>query len=167
MAPKQFKTRRAMAQGAVELVGALVCLTPVALALVDCGIIAAGAGINDTVCRDSTRAAASGPPSDLSTAAERTVSAGKSPYDRALSVVKRMYGTNLPAKIRNSIEVHETITDVPPPPTGGAINGEVSVKTTIDIYPPFLIGAVMGNSGVCLTSKHSVPITYVVPNSSP
>jgi hypothetical protein len=159
--------RRPRAQGAVELVGALVCLTPVALALIDCGIVALGAGINDAVCRDSARAAASGPPSELTTATERAVPAGKSPYDRAESVVKRMYASNVPAKVRDAIAVKETIRDVPPSPVGGAIDGEISVQTTIDIYPPFLLGAVMGSSGVCLTSKHIVPITYVVPDSTP
>lgn len=165
--PRNKKSRYAHAQGAVEMVAALVCLTPIALSLFDLGIVAAGAGLNDAVCRDSARAAASGPPSDLTVGTDRTVAADKSPYQRAQHVIKSMYATNIPAKVKDSISVKETVSDVPPPPVGGAISGEVSVETTVDIYPPFLIGAIMGNSGVSLKAKHIVPITYVVPDSSP
>lgn len=70
----------------------------------------------------------------------------------------------MPAKMRDSIEAIETVRDVPPSETGGAIDGEVSIKTTIDIYPPFIVGKIVGDSGVTLTSKHSVPITYVMPS---
>jgi hypothetical protein len=161
------KSRSTHAQGAVELVAALVCLTPIALCLFDLGIVAAGAALNDAVCRDSARAAASGPPSDLTVGTDRTVASDKSPYQRAEHVIKTMYATNIPAKVKDTIAVRETVADVPPPPVGGAISGEVSVETTVDIYPPFLIGAIMGNSGVSLKAKHIVPITYVVPDSSP
>lgn len=165
--PCHRTSRRSIAQGSVELVAAMVCLTPVALSLFDLGVVALGAGVNDAVCRDSARAAASGPPSDLSMANNRSVAADKSPYKRAEHVIKSMYATNVPAKVRDTISVKETVTDVPPPPSGGAVSGEVMVETTVDIYPPFLIGAVMGNSGVSLKAKHIVPITYVVPDSSP
>ncbi|HNG17580.1 MAG TPA: hypothetical protein PLI59_00280, partial [Candidatus Obscuribacter sp.] len=89
------------------------------------------------------------------------------PHERAMSVIKRLYATNVPAKLRDTIEAEESVRDIPPAPTGGAVDGEVSIKTTIDIYPPFIVGAVVGNSGVSLSSKHSVAITYVMPPSGP
>lgn len=155
--------RRKAGQGSVELVGALVCLIPVGLVLIDLGVVAIGAGINDAVCRDAARAAASGPPSALTLADNRVIAPGQSPYLRAQSVIKKVYATSMPAKMRDSIEAIETVRDVPPAETGGAIDGEVSIKTTIDIYPPFIVGKIVGDSGVTLTSKHSVPITYVMP----
>jgi hypothetical protein len=153
-------------QGLVEVVGVLVCLVPAVLLVMDLGMIAIGAGLNDQACRDAARAAASGPPSDLSIGENRNVSAGTSPYDRALTVVKKIYSTRLPMKVRENIEAVETVRDIPTD-VGGAIDGEVSVKTTIDIYPPFLAGAVIGPNGVALNCKHTLPITYVVPNKNP
>lgn len=151
-------------QGSVELVGVLVCLIPVGLFLIDLGVVAIGAGLNDAVCRDAARAAASGPPSELTVADNRLVAPGQAPYLRAQSVIKKVYATSMPAKMRDNIEAIETVRDVPPAETGGAIDGEVSVKTIIDIYPPFIVGKIVGDGGVTLTSKHSVPITYVMPN---
>lgn len=156
--------RKKTGQGSVELVGALVCLLPVGLFLIDLGVVAIGAGINDAVCRDAARAAASGPPSALTLGDNRVIAPGQSPYLRAQSVIKKVYATSMPAKMRDSIEAIETVRDVPPAETGGAIDGEVSIKTTIDIYPPFIVGKIVGDSGVTLTSKHSVPITYVMPS---
>lgn len=159
-------TRYRKGQGLVEVVGILICLVPAVLLVIDLGMIAVGAGLNDQACRDAARAAASGPPSDLSKGDNRNVGAGTAPYDRAAAVVEKIYSTRLPMKVRAAIEAVETVRDVPTD-AGGAVDGEVSVKTTIDIYPPFLAGAVVGNQGVSLICTHTVPITYVVPNKNP
>lgn len=158
--------RHEKGQGLVEVVGILVCLVPVVLLVIDLGMIAIGAGLNDQACRDAARAAASGPPSDLSKGENRTVGAGTLPYDRAAAVVKKIYSTRLPMKVRENIEAVETVRDIPTD-AGGAVDGEVSVKTIIDIYPPFLAGAVVGPQGVSLNCTHTVAITYVVPNKNP
>ncbi len=153
-------------QGLAEVVGVLVCLVPAVLLIIDLGLIAIGAGLNDQACRDAARAAASGPPSDLSKGENRSLGAGTAPYDRAVAVVKKIYSTKLPMKVREKIEAIETVRDLPTD-VGGAVDGEISVKTTIDIFPPFLAGAVVGPQGVALNCIHSVPITYVVPNKNP
>lgn len=158
--------KRQRGQGLAEVVAVLICVVPVVLLVIDAGMIAIGAGINDSACRDAARAAASGPPSMLEIG-QRLVGSGKSPHDRASSVVKRIYATNLPMKLRDNIETIETVIDVPPQPAGGAVDGQVSVKTTIDVYPPFLAGAVIGPKGISLKSTHIVPITYVVPSQAP
>lgn len=162
--PAQSRTKKA--QGLAEVVGVLVCLVPVVLLVIDLGMIAIGAGLNDQACRDAARAAASGPPSDLSKGENRQVGSGTAPYDRAAAVVKKIYSTSLPMKVRESIQAVETVRDIPTD-IGGAVDGEVSVKTTIDIFPPFLAGAVVGPQGVALNCTHTVPITYVVPNKNP
>lgn len=159
--------RCSQGQGIVELVVALVCLVPVGLVLIDLGFVAIGAGMNDAACRDAARAAASGAPSELTTADNRTISSDKSPYLRAQSVIKKIYATNVPAKIRQNIEAVESVKDVPPAESGGAVDGEVSVKTTVDVYPPFIVGKIVGDGGIALSSKHSVPFTYVMPATAP
>lgn len=153
-------------QGLVEVVCVLICLVPAVLLVIDLGMIAIGAGLNDQACRDAARAAASGPPSDISKGDNRMLGAGTLPYDRALTVVKKIYSTRLPMKVRENIEAVETVRDIPTD-AGGAIDGEVSIKTTIDIFPPFLAGAVVGPTGVSIKCTHTVPITYVVPNKNP
>jgi hypothetical protein len=163
----KYNPRTRNGQGIVELVTALVCLVPVGLVLIDLGVVAIGAGINDAACRDAARAAASGAPSELTLADNRTIGPDKSPYQRAQSVIKKIYATNVPAKIRQNIEAIETIKDVPAIEAGGAVDGEVSVKTTIDVYPPFIVGKVVGDGGIALSAKHIVPITYVMPAAAP
>lgn len=154
---------RQKGQGIAELVSALICIIPVVLIVIDCGMLAVAAGLNDSVCREAARAAASGPPGESTVAENRSVGVGKEPVERALSVIRRIYITNLPMKIRETITTLESVRGVPPVGVGGAIDGEVSVQTVIDIYPPFLVGAVIGRSGIALKSKHTVPFTYVVP----
>ena len=153
----------ASGQGGVELIGVMICLVPVALILLDCAIVAIGAGLNDAVCADAARAMASGRPSSLTLAEQRPVLPGMAPHNRALAVLKKVYGTKIPAKIRETFEASESVRDVPPEVIGGAIDGEVSIKTTIDVYPPFVLGFVVGNQGVSLSSRHALPITYVEP----
>lgn len=153
-------------QGLSEVVGVLICLVPAVLVVMDLGMIAIGAGLNDQACRDAARAAASGPPSQLTIADNRKVGSGTAPHDRAVAVLKKIYATNLPMKVRDSLEATETVRDIPTD-AGGAVDGEISIKTTIDIYPPFLAGAFVGAKGVSLNCMHTVPITYVAPNKNP
>src|SRR5262249_6811501 len=112
-------------------------------------------------------AAASGPPGDMTVGDNRTVGAGKDPHDRALAVIKQLYDTKLPMKVRDTITATESVRIVPPPVVGGAIDGDVTVTTTIDVFPPFIVGAVVGAGGIPFQSKHNVPFTYVVPNTTP
>lgn len=166
VAHRPGKNRIKRGQGLVEVVGVLICVVPAVLLVIDLGMVAIGAGLNDQACRDAARAAASGPPSDLSKGENRQVGSGTAPYDRAVAVVKKIYSTRLPMKVREKIDAVETVRDIPTD-AGGAVDGEVSVKTTIDIFPPFLAGAVVGANGVSLNCTHTVPITYVVPNKNP
>ena len=156
--------RRRRGQALAELCAALLVIVPMFLLLLDCGSVFLGATLNDFICRDAARAAGSGPPSSFITGNQRTVGEKDAPMQRAEAVVKRVYLTGLPMKVRDKIDIVETVTDVPPEINGGAINGEISVHTTIDIYPPFLIGH-LGVAQVTLNSKHVVPITYVRPAS--
>lgn len=164
---RQILNRKSSGSSIIEMVAVVVLLVPFILALIDCGMIVIGVAINDSVCRDAARAAASGPPGDATVGDNRSVGPGKKPHDRAIAVIKRIYDTKLPMKVRETIKATESVRVVPPPMVGGAIDGDVSVTTTIDVYPPFVVGAIVGPGGIPLESKHNVPFTYVVPNTTP
>lgn len=115
-------------------------------------------------CRDAARAAASGPPAVMN-AGTRIVSGDQEPKKRAKQVVARIYHLGIPVKVRDDqLEVRENLKDpMPTSPIGGAINGTVSVSSTVDIFPPWVIGGVVPK--VTLKSRHSYPYTYVMPTS--
>jgi hypothetical protein len=162
LAMSKLTVRRGSGQSVVELVVALVVCIPILLCIVDLGFIAMGAAANDSVCREASEAAASGPPSTNQAPSQRQLSVGQSGYDRAVSVIKVHQPTNVPAKVSERPVVGEVLIDVPPEDQGGPIDGEVSVTTTVVITPPFLVGVFFGKNGVSLSSKHIAPITYVV-----
>ncbi len=150
------KRFRASGQSITELATALLVLVPIFLIVIDLGFIALGSTINDTVCRDACRAAASGPPSSETLAASRWVSAGQSPYERAVAVIRKHSPSNFPIKVDDQPEITESVSDVPPAEVGGAIEGDISVKTTVTVAPLVFIP-----NGVKLQSKHLVSFTYV------
>lgn len=155
--------RKQVGHSIVELAAGLIICIPVFLAVIDLIFIGMGASTNDTVCRLAAEAAAAGPPSTSTAPSTNQLSAGKSAYDIAVSVIKLHQPTKLPAQVSDTPSVSEQLIDVPPPEQGGAVDGEVSVTTTVVITPPFVIGAYYGKDGVSLKSKHVVPFTYVVP----
>jgi hypothetical protein len=152
--------RRRSGQSLLELACALVVAVPIILILIDCGFIAAGVAVNDAACRDAARAAAGGPPS-LMAVGSRTAGSGTDPMRRAKNVVDQIYKqTRLPVSIRdNAIEIEETVDSVPPPDNGGNINGTITVHTTVDIAPPFIVRRFTG-ADIPLKSRHSYPFTF-------
>lgn len=154
----QTNNSRKSGQSLVELSVGLVFMIPILFLMLNCLFVAIGASLNEFVSRDAARAAASGAPSALRIGMNRTVRNG-TPKDRVSAVISKVYYSGLPMKIRQDATIVETVRDVPPPSDGGAIDGEVTVTTTIDIYPP---AQILGfGSAVVLKSKHSMPITYM------
>lgn len=156
---------RRKGQGLAELCAGLVVIVPVALACIDLGTIALGATVNDNICRDAARAAASGPPGLPVVGSARSVSPSQAPYQRALAVVRNQTPKNLPIKVGEQIQVVETLRDVPSADVGGGIDGDVNVSTSAQIVPPFLVSAITGPNGITLKSKHIVSYTYTVPQT--
>jgi len=156
---------RGKGQGLAELCAGLVLVVPIALTCIDLGTIALGATVNDNICRDAARAAASGPPAIPVVGNSRSVSPGQAPYQRALAVVRNQTPRNLPIKVGEQIQVVETLRDVPPADVGGGIDGDVNVSTSAQIVPPFLVSAITGPNGITLSSRHIVSYTYTVPQS--
>ncbi|MDZ4837449.1 MAG: hypothetical protein SGJ27_26990 [Candidatus Melainabacteria bacterium] len=157
---------RSVGQGAVELCAAMMICVPIVLAGIDLGFIALGSTINDNVCRDAARAAGSGPSAESLPSPAHKVQPNSSPYQRAVAVIRKHSPTDLPMKVMENPEVIETVRDVPPAPMGGAVDGDISVKTTVRITPPFLLKSFLP-AGVMLSSRHLVPFTYVVMPPNP
>lgn len=154
----QNKISRKSGQSLVELGVGLTVMIPLLLIALNCIFVAIGASLNEFVSRDAARAAASGPPSALRTGNNRSVKSG-APKDRVTAVINKVYYSGLPMKIRQDATIVETVRDVPPAAEGGAVDGEVSVTTTIDIDLPVQVRGM--TSRLVLKSRHSMPITYM------
>ena len=146
-------------QSLIELTAGLMILIPIVLLCIDCGTLFLGLTVNNSACRDACRAAAAGQPGQLA-AGTRTLAAGDEPYKRSATVVRKCYKANGAIRLDPNITVTETIrAPVPAAPYGGAVDGEVTVETQVDIYPPFLIGYMMP-AGVILTTRQTFPYTW-------
>jgi Flp pilus assembly protein TadG len=163
MQKKRSKNRKGLGTSLVEFSVVLIVTVPVVLSVIDLGYIALGAQLNDTVARDAARAAAEGPPAGVNGETNKALKASDQPYQRAENVVENFYCTNVPAKIRDTLAVTESLVDVPPNTDGGAVDGTIAVETTVDIYPPFLIGGILEGHKITLAARHNIPYTYVVP----
>jgi hypothetical protein len=148
-----------------ELAVSAIFAVPLILSVMDLGVIAMGAQLNDAVSRESARAAASGPPAGTTAETNRVLGNMDQPYRRAAEVIDKINTSGIPAKVRDVIAATESLVDVPPTSQGGAIDGQVSVETTVDIYPPFILGEVLAGGKVSLAARHTVPFTYVVPRT--
>lgn len=164
-APKSRSScRRQQGQSLVELAAGLMIFVPIILLLADCAIISIGVATNDAACRDAARAASSGPPGLMLSGANRTVAAGQAPYKRAQSVIKDVYNVGGLVKIESAVSIKETVVDpLPEAPRGGPIRGEVSVETTAQVAPPFLVGAIVGHGTIEFKNTQKYPYTYIVP----
>jgi hypothetical protein len=158
--------RTTRSQSTVELVAGLIVIIPAILVLIDISVIILGATTNDTICRDAARAAAAGQPGKLEVCTDRVVAASEQPYQRARAVVKRVCQTAGAVRVSPDITVTESVrAPVPVSPWGGAVDGEVTVETTVTIYPPFLLSGVVGPGGKEFKCNHTYPYTWFMPNT--
>lgn len=158
--------RRTSGQALVELAAGLIVFIPVILLLIDCAVIMIGVSVNEAACRDAARAASSGPPASTFSTAEHVVGSSSSPYKRASSVVKDVYTVGGFVSISQTLTVKEALNDpVPQAPTGGPFIGTVTVETTANISPPFLIRSVFENGNMQLKNSQRYPYTYVMPGA--
>ena len=127
-------------QSFVELCAGVLALIPITLLCFDLSTLCLGANLNDTVCRDAARCASVGPP-DAITSGE--------PLRRAKDVATRT--NRLSGAVRldlNSIAVSEVITNMPSAAFGGAVDGQVTVTTSVHVYPLFLLSRLAGQEGI-------------------
>lgn len=149
----------------VEFLCGLVVLVPIVLLAIDLVSIYSGYSLNNRMCADAARAAASGPPDALMS---------RSPRSRAEGVIHNVYDEATVKKynVLGRVVIHpdcvvtERLTSpIPSAALGGPIDGDVTVQTTVDVIPPFLIKQFMPG-GVTLSTQQTFPYTYIVPSKS-
>jgi Flp pilus assembly protein TadG len=140
----------------VELAVGLVLLLPVALVLLDFAVIVMSVQVNDSICREAARAAATGDPNNASARATAIVNVAKS-GDRAFVSNIRL------------ITVSSTVTAAELAkltPYGGPVQGSVTVQTSIEVRPFIVQWAYNGKSPLIFHSKQTFPYSYSVPNTA-
>ncbi|MBX9686811.1 MAG: hypothetical protein K2X27_08925 [Candidatus Obscuribacterales bacterium] len=159
--------RASLGQALIELAAGLLVFLPLVLLAIDCSVIMIAVSSNEAACRDAARAASSGPPGLAVTGPAHTLTAGARPYKRALSVIKDLYAAAGFLKISENLKVTELLrSPLPQAPEGGPYIGEISVETTAEVYPPFLIRVFSENGCFQFKSTQKYPFTYVQPASS-
>ncbi len=160
-----MSTRKKKGQSLAELGAGMMVFVPVILLLIDCAVIMIGVSTNEALCRDAARAASSGPPGAMSSG-NHTVGSSGLPYKRALAVVKDIYNLGGMVKVKETLLVNEELHEpLPQVPQGGPVIGQVTVETTIDVFPPFLIKIFAENGTYQFKNTQSYPYTYVMPSS--
>lgn len=131
----------------------LAILIPIVLILIDIGTIVIGVTMNDSVCREAARAASIGPPNG--------VTPGE-PKRRAELVVAKHIGAGA-VKMTPTVTVTENVTSLPNAQYGGPVDGEVTIETTCNVFPPFLVSVVVGPGGVQFRARQTFPYTWIMP----
>lgn len=149
---------RTAGQSAIELIGGTIVIIPLVLFGIDCVTVYMGQNLNTQVCRDAARAASKGPPSAIFP---------NSPQQRAELVVRRSQKTEGAIRLSPNVIVTENVRPpLPVMPFGGSVDGEVTVETTVDVYPPFLLHGVVRNGAVTIKAKQTFPFTWVMENQA-
>ncbi len=155
--------RRGVGQSTVEILCGFVIFVPLILLAIDMVTVYTGYSLNSRICRDAARAASSGPPNALS--------AG-SPKQRADEVIRDVYNEATVKKynVLGTVRLHpdcivfdQLTGPVPDKTLGGPIDGLVTVETTVDVIPPFLIKQFVGPNGIPMSARQTFPYTYIVP----
>lgn len=145
-------------QSFVEMAAGLLVVIPIILLIIDCATLYMGVSLNDTVCRDAARAASMGPPNGIKDG---------EPKHRAETVVQRANRTTGSIRLDPNVELNEKIVgSLPSEPYGGPVNGEVSVATTVHVFPPFLISLFTGPHGVDFRTEHHFAYTWSMANTA-
>lgn len=138
-------------QSSIEFVCGLAVLIPIMLIAIDLCVVYVGVSFNDRVCREATRAAANGPPNALSSG---------SPRSRAQAAIETA-NKNATFQVDPNCSVLETITSLPKPNLGGAVDGSITVETTITVHPPLLLRGFFEKRGLRFSTRATCPITYI------
>lgn len=151
-----MRLRRNKAQSFMELVAGLAILIPIVLILIDIGTIMIGVNMNDSVCREAARAASIGPPDQIQSG---------EPKKRAELVVAKHIGAGAVKMVPTVVMTESLNPPLPQAPYGGPVDGEVTIETTCNVFPPFLVSAVVGPGGVQFRARQTFPYTWIMPPS--
>lgn len=162
MKAKRPTERSRKGQHLVEAAVVCICLIPIALFLLDVTFIFLASNLNDAVCRDAARAAATAEPT-LTQAGTVPLASSRPNYERAQSVVANAYTQQ--AKDKSYIEAlildpnqsKIRLRTVPNSPSGGSYQGTVTVITQVKVKLPVVVPPV--TSPITLATEASFPLT--------
>lgn len=147
--------RSTVAVSMLEVICGILIMVPCILVVLDLATIYEGFCLNNNACLEAVKAASSGPPNAISPG---------TPKDRAEAAVRRHHPAAATFAFSTLCKVQEDVMQpLPGAPLGGAVDGQVTVETTLTVRPPFLIGIVVGKHGIPLTASKTFPYTYTVP----
>ncbi len=139
------------------LVG-LAIILPLCLIGFDLIIVVTGYLVNTSVCREAARAASIGAPNTIERGgpqrrANQSVQSAEMP--RALITIVK-------------VNVQEQSKSAPDADVfGGVIDGQVTVRTTAKITPPFFLPAILGHKTIEVVSTQTFPFTWTtIPNTT-
>lgn len=151
---KLFPYRSKHGQSAVELAAGIIVIIPIVLFGLDVACLFMGQSMNASICRDAARAAAAGPPS--------SISPQLTPKQRAEAVVRRTQKAEGAIRVNSEVQCSEAVTRTPTMPFGGIVEGTVTVQTSVDVYPPFILKNIVNKGAVKLTTSQTFPFTFVM-----
>ncbi|MBY0546815.1 MAG: hypothetical protein K2W95_05955 [Candidatus Obscuribacterales bacterium] len=133
----------------VELIFGLIMLIPVVLILLDLGFIMVSVFSNDSLCREACRAASATDPKD------------------AEKIARQIVGqANTGGSTHNTFKLIDkpvlTTMKLPPEEQGGLVEGNVTLKTGVEVMPMFLVGAIYGGKPITFVAQKTFPYTFVL-----
>lgn len=153
-----MKNRLPQGSSLIELAAGLLVVIPLLLYGIDAATLYMGSSMNADYCREACRAAANGPPDMYCANPDYT------PKKRAIRVLKNRDNPKSIIRVSTMPVVNEQIFDPrPQAPFGGPVNGVVSVKTAVRIYPPFTLPGFPAK--LILETQQTYPYTWVMPGA--
>lgn len=161
---------RRQGQSLVELGAGLIIIIPVVLVCIDLATLYMGVNLNDTVCRDAARAASVGPPNGINlTAAQyppNGIALGEATR-RVQGVISRANATTGAVQLDpSSVLVNENIVSLPTVPFGGPVNGQVTVTTSVKVWPPFLLSLMSQGQPQVFTTNKTFKYTWAMQSTT-
>jgi len=137
----------------VELICGTFVLLLIVLMLFDVTILFQAVNMNSSICREAARAAASGAPEAISKGA---------PEQRAEAILQKYSkGMGMMRFNPECIVNEEVKLPLPKPPLGGAVVGQVTVETKVDVDLPFKPWPIPPGP-FSFKAKQTYPYTYTV-----
>jgi len=147
----------ARGQSLVELTMGICVLVPLVIIVVDLVMLIIGSELNDNLCREAARIAATGDPAAATSRALATVLAND---NRSSSIVNgfRLFDVKL---FPNNIVAQTSSLQ----PYGGTVIGTVTVSTIANINTFAVKWLFNKGQAIAVSSTRTCPFTYVVPNT--
>lgn len=152
--------RRCQGQLMIEMTVGMIALLPVILCIFDLIVVVIGVTVNDAACRELARAASMGSPAQY--------------LDRANAVAQKHPFYQLRGAVGNLRVIKEQSSNSsqksPDDKIGEVASGTVTITSQLDVYPPFIIGAIhkqiTGSSVIPSIARQTMPYSYAVANRS-